>query len=131
MKFFVQLVSCCGCSSKRAEEEEILVPASAVTSSDRNNIIMYKGRRRRRRGSARSAGSFPEWKPSLSSICEDTDHALPPRMAAANSGRNLKKKVAVAASRPMNHQLPHHRNRKSRFSRIACLAAMIPAPFLI
>ncbi|KAH0721925.1 hypothetical protein KY289_004969 [Solanum tuberosum] len=134
MKFFVELVSCCGCSSKRAhrteEEEEILVPTASVASSDNNNIIMYKRRRRRRRGSARSAGSFSEWKPSLYSISEDADHVLPPRMVVANSGRNLKKKAAAAASRPVN-QLPHHRNRKSRFSRIACLAAMIPAPFLI
>lgn len=106
MKFFVQLVSCCGCSSKRAdraaEEEETLVPAAAVESSDLNDIITYKRRRRRRRGSARSAGSFPEWKPSLSSISEDADHA-----PAANSGRNWKKKKAViAASRPIK-QLRH------------------------
>uniref|UniRef100_M1CC97 Uncharacterized protein n=1 Tax=Solanum tuberosum TaxID=4113 RepID=M1CC97_SOLTU len=118
MKFFVELVSCCGCSSKRAhrteEEEEILVPTASVASSDINNIIMYKRRRRRRRGSARSAGSFPEWKPSLYSISEDADHVLPPRMVVANSGRNLKKKAAVDASRPVN-QLPHHRNRKSRY----------------
>ncbi|XP_049401984.1 uncharacterized protein LOC125865779 [Solanum stenotomum] len=134
MKFFVELVSCCGCSSKRAhrteEEEEILVPTASVASSDINNIIMYKRRRRRIRGSARSAGSFPEWKPSLYSISEDADHVLPPRMVVANSGRNLKKKAAVDASRSVN-QLPHYRNGKSRFSRIACLAAMIPAPFLI
>ncbi|XP_004248382.1 uncharacterized protein [Solanum lycopersicum] len=136
MKFFVELVSCCGCSLKRShrteeeEEEEILVPTASVASSDINTIITYKRRRRRRRGSARSVGSFPQWKPSLYSISEDADHVLPPRMVAADSGTNLKRKTATIASRPVN-QLPHNRNRKSRFSRIACLAAMIPAPFLI
>ncbi|MCD7463247.1 hypothetical protein HAX54_050206 [Datura stramonium] len=134
MKFFVELVACCVCSSNRsrrpAEEEQILVPVATEALYDQNNIITYKTRRRRRRGSARSAGYLPDWKPSLSSISEDADHALQPRMVAANSSRNLKKKVVVAASRPIN-QLHHHRLDKPRSSRIASLAAMVPAPFLI
>ncbi|KAJ8555978.1 hypothetical protein K7X08_022736 [Anisodus acutangulus] len=118
MKFLVELVACCGCSSNRAnraaEDEETLVPAAAEVSSDHNNnIVTYKKRRRRRRGSARSACSFPKWKPSLSSISEDADHA-------PNSSRNLKK-VSV-------NQLHHHRPHKHR---IACLDHMVPAPFLI
>ncbi|CAN4087427.1 unnamed protein product [Withania somnifera] len=119
MKFFVELVSCCGCSSKRAhrpaaEEEEILVPVAAVASSNSNNIISYK----RKRDLARSGGSLPEWKPSLSSISEDIDHSLSPRM---------QNKVTTTTSRSVKL----HRHRKPRFSRIASLAAMVPAPFMM
>ncbi|XP_016445628.2 uncharacterized protein LOC107770808 [Nicotiana tabacum] len=129
MKFFVELVACCGCSSYRvrqveAEEMGPLVPAAAETSSDNNNNnnnIMYKRRKQGRRVKARSAGSFPDWKPSLSSISEDHD-AFPTRMAV-NSNRNLKK--SATASRH------HHRDKV----RIACFSAMGPAfaptPFLM
>ncbi|XP_059292375.1 uncharacterized protein LOC132045814 [Lycium ferocissimum] len=120
MKFFIELVACCGCSSNRAhrpaEDEEILVTADAEASFDHNNnIITYKKRRRRRRTLARSAGSLPEWKPSLSSISEDG--------IAANSSRNLKKKKVSV------NQLHHH--RRPQKPRIACLAQMVPSPFLI
>ncbi|OIT20844.1 PREDICTED: uncharacterized protein LOC109219646 [Nicotiana attenuata] len=131
MKFFVELVACCGCNSSRvrqveAEEMGPLVPAAAETSSDDNNnnsnkIVMYKRRKRGRRVRARSAGSFPDWKPSLSSISEDHD-ALPTRMAV-NSNRNLKKNATASRH--------HHRDKV----RIACFSGMGPAfaptPFLI
>ncbi|KAM3287011.1 putative protein isoform X1 [Capsicum chacoense] len=106
MKFFDELSSCCGCFSNRArrvrEEEENLVPISVEASSNINNIITYKRRSRKRRGSVRSA-----WKPSLFSISEDEVHALPP--STKKDSRRI----------------------KLRFSRITCLASMVPAPFMM
>lgn len=94
MKFLLELMACCGCSSRLPPLEDIgpLVPGPAQPI---NRKI-----RRRRRGRGRptsTVDSVPNnWRPSLSAISED--NALPPR--------NVKRKVITTsppATKPRRH----------------------------
>ncbi|KAK4355299.1 hypothetical protein RND71_024270 [Anisodus tanguticus] len=109
MKFLLELIACCGCSSRLPLAEDIrpLVPGPAQPASCKN---------RRRRS---SGGSVANWRPSLSAISED--NALPPR--------NVKRKVLTAsapATRPRRHS--HEDTRRVPVSALA--PAFSPTPFL-
>ncbi|XP_055823824.1 uncharacterized protein LOC129892283 [Solanum dulcamara] len=86
MKFLLELIACCGCSSGLPPPEDIgpLVPGPALPANRKN-----RRRRRGRGGPMSSVGSVPSnWRPSLSAISED--NALPPR--------NVKRKVITTSS---------------------------------
>ncbi|KAM3396156.1 hypothetical protein P3S68_005162 [Capsicum galapagoense] len=113
MKFLLELMACCGCSSRLPQAEDIgpLVPGPAQPANRKNR------RRRRGRGTPMSYGAN-NWRPSLSVISED--NALPPR--------NVKRKV-LPESPPASQ--PHHRHEDTRRIPISALApAFSPSPFL-
>ncbi|MCE3214943.1 hypothetical protein HAX54_000319 [Datura stramonium] len=116
MKFLLELMACCGCSSRLppAEDNGPLVPGPAQTANRKNR------RRRRGRVAPPSCGGSVanNWRPSLSAISEDD--ALPPR--------NVKRKV-LTASPPATK--PRHRCEDTRRVPVSALApAFSPTPFL-
>ncbi|XP_059283969.1 uncharacterized protein LOC132037458 [Lycium ferocissimum] len=116
MKFLLELIACCGCSSRLppAEDTGPLVPGLAQPANRKN-----RRRRRGRGGPPSCGGSVANWRPSLSAILED--NALPPT--------NVKRKV-LTASPPATQ--PRRRSfEDTRRVPVSALApAFSPTPFL-
>ncbi|KAK4341807.1 hypothetical protein RND71_037623 [Anisodus tanguticus] len=116
MKFLLELIACCGCSSRLPPVQDIgpLVPGSAQPANHKN-----RRRRRDRDRPSSSGGSVANWRPSLSAIFED--NALSPR--------SVKRKVLIASpptTRPRRHS--HEDTRRVPVSALA--PAFSPTPFL-
>ncbi|WMV39814.1 hypothetical protein MTR67_033199 [Solanum verrucosum] len=117
MKFLLELMACCGCSSRLPPLEDIgpLVPGPAQPTNRKN-----RRRRRGRGGPTSSVGSVPNnWRPSLSAISED--NALPPR--------KVKRKV-ITTSPPATKPRRRSCEETRRIPVSALAPAFSPTPFL-
>ncbi|XP_071907491.1 uncharacterized protein [Coffea arabica] len=156
MRFLREFMACCGsCSSTSMVKEEarLLVASAPPPGSETCGI---RGRKRGRATgtgrSGRNSSSGGEWRPSLSSICEDNvlhernkiDHhrhhhnhqevpitvlqssSSSPSSSSPSSERSLKRKITSAA-RPRSH-CPREDVRRPAVH--AVMPTFSPAPFM-
>ncbi|CAI9088634.1 OLC1v1023022C1 [Oldenlandia corymbosa var. corymbosa] len=149
MKFLLEMVACCGSCSGNSmvkEEASLLVPGSAPPSPT-PRAGRPKGRKRWRSGGANGGGSAVDWRPSLTSICEEnvlserTNKDHPPRKddaavvktsPSSPSDRNLKRKI-TSTPRTRSSSSSSYSSREDVRHSISIHAVMptfSPAPFM-
>nr|GMC47504.1 Serine/threonine-protein kinase MRCK gamma like [Ipomoea batatas]GMC51811.1 Serine/threonine-protein kinase MRCK gamma like [Ipomoea batatas] len=121
MKFLLELVTCCGASTFRqqapAEETRSLVPPPERRRKKGRVVVTRRGR------------PVAEWRPSLSSISEDTA-PLPEKSDGVAAVTNRKiRKVASATSSPRPPQYRDENGRSAGYSS-SMVPTLSPTPFL-
>ncbi|XP_019196761.1 PREDICTED: uncharacterized protein LOC109190669 [Ipomoea nil] len=121
MKFLLELVTCCGASTFRqqapAEETRSLVPPPETRRRKKGRVVVMTRRGR----------PVAEWRPSLSSISEDT---APPEKSdgVAVTNRKIRRVVSAAsASRPPQYR---DENRRSAGYSSSTVPTLSPTPFM-
>ncbi|KAI4333788.1 hypothetical protein L6164_018550 [Bauhinia variegata] len=129
MRFFLELVSCCGSANQCAAIER----TSSEPRSEETSTLVSAVRNHRRKKRGRTGPTAARaWRPSLGSISEDNAHALSQRefsrSGVVGSEREVKRKSAAASAAKVRSR--SYDDDFGRHSVSTVIPAFSPTPFV-